>query len=142
MSKTSELIEIAREAAAWWRGATTADICAIPTSDLLDRLATALEQVQEDHDDLDRSFMVRWEADMRAIERWQDAGPGRALTWPDHADMVVWLLEQLAALSTAQGEVEAKDRALTEILNFTASPTVRRLARAALARSPQGGDGT
>lgn len=107
MSKTSELIA---ESLAFadpnysddprWQTA-----CAV-----IETLAAALEKVQEDHDDLDRSFMVRWEADMRAIKRWQDAGPGRALTWPDHADMVVWLLEQLDALSTAQGEVEAVER--------------------------------
>jgi hypothetical protein len=40
-------------------------------------------------------FNLRWEADMRAIKRWQAAHPGNELTWPDHADMVVWLLEQL-----------------------------------------------
>lgn len=42
----------------------------------------------------DASFNVRWEADMRAIKRWQEA-TGRKLVWPDHADLVVWLLEQL-----------------------------------------------
>jgi hypothetical protein len=39
-------------------------------------------------------FDRRWDADMRAIKRWQKA-TGRKLTWPDHADMVVWLLGQL-----------------------------------------------
>ncbi|MGX1237310.1 hypothetical protein AB7M71_010448 [Bradyrhizobium japonicum] len=46
-------------------------------------------------DDLDshyRSFDIRWAANMRAIKRWQAAGPDRELTWPDHADLVVWLL--------------------------------------------------
>ncbi len=41
------------------------------------------------------SFDLRWDADMRAIKRWQAAHPGNDLTWPDHADMVVWLLEQI-----------------------------------------------
>lgn len=45
----------------------------------------------------DASFQIRWEADMRAIKRWQEAHPGRDLTWPDHADLVVWLMEQLDA---------------------------------------------
>lgn len=45
------------------------------------------------------SEKMRWNADMRAIKRWQDA-TGERLTWPDHADLVVWLLEQLDA---AQG---------------------------------------
>lgn len=47
--------------------------------------------------DLQRSFDLRWNADMRAIKRWQAAGPNRELTWPDHADLVVWLLERLEA---------------------------------------------
>lgn len=41
-------------------------------------------------------FNLRWKADMRAIKRWQ-AATGRDLVWPDHADLVVWLLEQLDA---------------------------------------------
>lgn len=44
------------------------------------------------------SFEIRWRADMRAIERWQAAHPGNDLVWPDHADLVVWLMERHAAL--------------------------------------------
>lgn len=43
--------------------------------------------------DLECGFDLRWRADQRAIRRWQAAGPGRDLTWPDHADLVVWLLD-------------------------------------------------
>ena len=32
---------------------------------------------------------------MRAIQRWRAAAPGRDLTIPDHADLCVWLLEQV-----------------------------------------------
>lgn len=38
-------------------------------------------------------FDVRWAADMRAIKRWQEANPGNDLVWPDHADLVVWLID-------------------------------------------------
>lgn len=41
-------------------------------------------------------FDLRWRADMRAIKRWQEA-TGRTMVWPDHADLCVWLLEQLDA---------------------------------------------
>jgi hypothetical protein len=44
-------------------------------------------------EELQKTFDLRWNADMRAIERWQ-AATGQTLTWPDHADLVVWLLEQ------------------------------------------------
>lgn len=41
------------------------------------------------------SFKLRWNADMRAIKQWRAAHPGNELVQPDHADMVVWLLEEL-----------------------------------------------
>lgn len=53
----------------------------------------ALARVAE----LQATFDLRWKADMRAIKMWQAAHPGTGLIWPDHADLVVWLLEQLEA---------------------------------------------
>lgn len=44
--------------------------------------------------ELETLFDVTWAADMRAIKQWQ-AKTGRVLTWPDSADLTVWLLEQL-----------------------------------------------
>lgn len=44
--------------------------------------------------ELQAIFNLRWDADMRAIKQWQ-AATGRTLTLPDHADLCVWLLEQL-----------------------------------------------
>jgi len=51
--------------------------------------------------ELQATFNLRWKADMRAIKRWQEAHPGSELIWPDHADLVIWLAEQNAALSAA-----------------------------------------
>ncbi len=45
--------------------------------------------------DLQALFSLRWNADMRAIKMWQKEDPSRSLTWPDHADLVVWLLGAL-----------------------------------------------
>ena len=60
------------------------------------------EQIVEALNEDNRLFNLRWEADMRAIERWQEAHPGNDLVWPDHTDLVVWLMEQhAAAISTA-----------------------------------------
>lgn len=53
----------------------------------------AVERIEE----LEATFELRWKADMRAIKRWQEANPGNDLTWPDHADMVVWMLDQMDA---------------------------------------------
>jgi hypothetical protein len=47
-----------------------------------------------DKSQLQRTFDLRWDADMRAIKRWQAANPGNDLVWPDRADLVVWLLDR------------------------------------------------
>lgn len=45
--------------------------------------------------ELRATFDIAWNADMRAIKRWQEAHPGNDDVWPDRADMVVWLMDQL-----------------------------------------------
>ena len=54
-----------------------------------------LTTVTTERDDLQASADLRWKAAMRAIKMWQEAHPGNDLVWPDHADLCVWLLEQL-----------------------------------------------
>lgn len=44
--------------------------------------------------ELQQTFDLRWKADQRAIKRWQ-AATGKGETWPDHADLCVWLLEHI-----------------------------------------------
>jgi hypothetical protein len=61
----------------------------------LDSLTLRLGEVERERDEQEQSFDLRWSADMRAIKRWQAAHPGKELVWPDHADLCVWLLEQL-----------------------------------------------
>ncbi len=58
-------------------------------------LMASAPKLKADLEDMQRTFDLRWKADMRAIKRWQAAHPGNELVWPDHADLVVWLLEQL-----------------------------------------------
>ena len=65
------------------------------------------DELRRTNEELQLSFDLRWKADQRAIKRWQAAHPGNDLTWPDHADMVVWLLEQISsenAIGHAPGE--------------------------------------
>ena len=59
----------------------------------------------EENVELQKSFDLRWKADMRAIKRWREAHPGKENIWPDHADLVVWLLEQLDASDRLQLKV-------------------------------------
>lgn len=66
------------------------------------------ERLRAEHAELESIFDIRHRADVRAIERWRDAAPGRDLKAPDHADMVVWLLSELDAereqANSAKGE--------------------------------------
>jgi hypothetical protein len=61
---------------------------------VLDEALTHLRAAVAEVEQLEASFRLRWKADMRAIKRWQEAHPGNKLTWPDHADLCVWLLEE------------------------------------------------
>ena len=58
-------------------------------------LADERDELRRTNEGLQLTFDLRWKADQRAIKRWQEAHPGTDLTWPDHADMVVWLMEQI-----------------------------------------------
>jgi peptide subunit release factor 1 (eRF1) len=60
-------------------------------------ITAAVSLVQADCDALQRTFNLQWDADQRAIKRWQEAHPGNDLVWPDRANMVVWLMEQYDA---------------------------------------------
>ena len=53
------------------------------------------KEVKKELKDLRDTFDLRWKADQRAIKMWQAAHPAKKNVWPDHADLVVWLLEQL-----------------------------------------------
>lgn len=58
-------------------------------------MTDAGQKLAEKVKELEASFDLRWKADMRAIKMWQAAHPGKEMVWPDHADLCVWLLEQL-----------------------------------------------
>jgi hypothetical protein len=67
--------------------------------------------IEQEVIELQESASLRYEADMRAIERWRAEKPTeRDLTWPDHADMVVWLMDRLYEYEAlaAGGEVSVE----------------------------------
>lgn len=57
----------------------------------------------DERDEYVRLFELQRAAEMRGIKRWQSEAPGRELTWPDRANMVVWLLDRLEAAEAAPG---------------------------------------
>ena len=94
--------EITEKVADWQTPARhgTASLPVEIANDLHERLAGVGGSLERPKDggalaevaDLRASLSLRYEADMRAIRRWQAAHPGNDLVWPDHADLVVWLL--------------------------------------------------
>lgn len=76
-----------------------------------------VERLKEELAQRAASFDLRWKADMRAIKRWKEAGPDRDLTWPDHADLCVWLLEEIERLKAGKftpDELQGLCHGLTE----------------------------
>jgi hypothetical protein len=67
------------------------NISYLDAGNLLDDVDVLLTDAQE----VGASFVLRWKADMRAIQRWREAHPDNELFGPDHADLCVWLMEQL-----------------------------------------------
>jgi hypothetical protein len=70
------------------------------------RVQTLARAVFEQHaslEEYDFTFRLRWEADRRAILRWQEAHPGNDLKWPNHADLCVWLLGEIDRLEGLLG---------------------------------------
>lgn len=68
--------------------------------------ATTIRRLVEDTRELEELrtvFDLTRAADLRAIKMWQ-ASTGRELTWPDRADLTLWLLTRLAE---AEGVINA-----------------------------------
>lgn len=68
-------------------------------------LEKELQATKKELEGLQRTFQLRWDADMRATRRWRKGHPKRELVLPDHADLCVWLLEQLEAAPKRTGKV-------------------------------------
>ena len=59
-----------------------------------DHLRARVVEMQYEMECLGAEHDVRRRAYIRAINRWRAENPGSEMTLPDHADLVVWLLEQ------------------------------------------------
>lgn len=69
----------------------------IPT-DLPERMLAEIDRLNGELAAMRVSSRLRMEADQRAIARWKAAHPARANIWPDHTDMVTWMLDQLGRM--------------------------------------------
>jgi hypothetical protein len=64
----------------------------------LESLARRITKLEQELSELQETFDIRWNADMRAIKLWQKK-TGRKNVWPDHVDLVVFLMERLESNS-------------------------------------------
>lgn len=76
-------------------GAAFPEITYDKISEWISEYVGKIRPTDSDERELEAVFEARWKADQRAIKMWQEANPGNDLVWPDHGDMVVWLLERL-----------------------------------------------
>jgi hypothetical protein len=60
-----------------------------------ERVVAAHNAILAEEAELQAVFDLQWKADRRATKLWQEAHPGSDLVWPDRADLVVWLMEQV-----------------------------------------------
>lgn len=74
------------------------------------KLAEANAKLKADNKEMGQSFDLRWAASRRATEMWQAANPGNDLVWPDHADLCVWLLGQLASAREMRKRLDRRIR--------------------------------
>lgn len=89
---------------------THAPLCPIKTASspeaqytkrLQSELEAAYEKIKEleqNNSELEFIFDLRHKADQRAVKRWRES-TGRELTIPDHADLCVYLIEQVEKLN-------------------------------------------
>lgn len=84
----------------------------------LTKARAELTRVTAERDELQATFDLRWKADMRAIERWRRAFPGRELKQPDHADLCVSLMNQVVDMERDITSVTADRDELREKLIY------------------------
>lgn len=104
-------------------------------SDTYNRDIKALE---DEGNELQASFDLRWKADMRAVDMWHEAG-GDELTWPDHADLCVWLMEQNSEQDKAIAQLRHDRDVLAENLHDVRSAVWRTGMNAVLQRHNEDG---
>lgn len=61
-------------------------------------LAAEVERQRTDIKEREQAFEIHWNATRTATKLWQEQHPGQEGTWPDHANLCVWLMGQLEAI--------------------------------------------
>jgi hypothetical protein len=100
-----------------------------------ERLTKERDEARAEVAEHEATSTMRHDADMRGIAMWQAAGEGRECVWPDHGNLVAWLLGQLdesrAEVARLREEVALLERQL-KATRVDQGPTIQR-AKEALA---------
>jgi len=96
--------------------------------------AKALAAKEGEKAELQATFDLQWKADQRAIKQWREAHPGNDLVWPDRCNMVVWLMDRVAALAAKDAEIAVSPNALMKQALVEAFNSDLRKDRDALAK--------
>lgn len=62
-------------------------------------LKRELAEARKDLSDLQSTFDLQWAAAQRAIREWQAEHPGAENTWPDHKNLLLWLMRKITEKS-------------------------------------------
>jgi len=74
----------------------------------LDGVRARLKSATSDLSDLNATFELRHNADSRARKYWSETHPEtEGLVWPDHADMVTWLMDIFDKIATLLAKYDA-----------------------------------
>jgi hypothetical protein len=65
------------------------------SSEVNDKVMKLINDAEKEHDALRQTFDLQWQADQRAILKWQAAHPGNELVWPDRQELTSWLLGKM-----------------------------------------------
>lgn len=76
---------------------------------LLEDQAKKIAELTKDLEEYQRIFNMNYEADMRAIKLWQRR-TGTTRTWPDRADMVLFLITELEKRTAEESSVVRKKK--------------------------------
>lgn len=82
-----------------------------------------LQEICAERDEFTELFEVRRDADRRAIVRWQEA-TGRKAVLPDHADLCVWLLNEVQRVY----EITVAEREKAAVVQSIADEMIQRVA--------------
>ena len=66
-----------------------------------------MRELENELTELRNTFSLRWNADRRAIKLWQKDHPGQENIWPDHADLVIYLLNKIDLLQDSLNQSQS-----------------------------------